>query len=670
MLPSRLVRCLFGLLAGVCVSHAQNLWRPVEPEELALKAPKVEKDADAEVLFWDVHVSYELQSDYPQTVLMHYLRIKVFTERGRDQQSTVSIPYMGKTHISDISGHTIKPDGTVLDLKRDAVFDKDVIKAGGLKVKSKSFAMPGVEPGSIIEYRWKEVHSEQIANYLRLYFQRDIPVEQVTYHLKPLVHWAFPYGLRTASFQANPSRLIKESDGYYATSQTNVPAYRPEPDMPPEDQVRSWMLIYYSEDKKLEPEKYWREVGRETYTRVKPLLKVNGDVKRISAEVIGDASTPEQKIEKLFRYCRTNLKNLYAEGTSAEERLDAKVNKSPADTLKQGAGTSRDINLAFAALATAAGFDARYAKMADRGDAFFDQRFPDDYFLRTYNIAVRVGDNWKFFDPGSSQIPFGMLRWQEEGVSALVTDPKDPVFVTTPQTPAEKSLQKRTGLFKLDADGTLEGEVKVTFTGHEAISRRAYRVGESAAERENQLTEELKQRFGAVEITNVAFDNVDKIDEPLVYRYHIKVPGYAQRTGKRLFLQMGYFERNFAPRFPNAQRRYDVYFPHPWSEQDTVSVQLPDGYELDHAEAPHNFTFGEVGGYEVSVGLTPDHRLIYQRKLTMGKGGQVLYPQKVYPALKSVFDRVHEEDAHTITLKQSGPSAAPATSAKKVSDGQ
>ena len=45
--------------------------------------------------------------------------------------------------------------------------------------------MPSVEPGVIIEYRWKEIRPNQLANNVRLQFQREIPVQFVKYYLKP-----------------------------------------------------------------------------------------------------------------------------------------------------------------------------------------------------------------------------------------------------------------------------------------------------------------------------------------------------------------------------------------------------------------------------------------------------------------------------------------------------
>ena len=59
------------------------------------------------------------------------------------------------------------------------------MKVSGLKLKTKTFAFPGIEPGAIVEYKWKEVISDSSANNMRLQFQRDIPVQSITYRFKP-----------------------------------------------------------------------------------------------------------------------------------------------------------------------------------------------------------------------------------------------------------------------------------------------------------------------------------------------------------------------------------------------------------------------------------------------------------------------------------------------------
>src|SRR5687768_11989450 len=104
--------------------YAQD-WKPVDPAHLALKSPTVEKDADAEAIFWEVRVKDELDGETPRTVFNHYIRIKIFNDRGRESQSTIDIPYLSKNKIRDIAGRTIKAGGTIVELKKDAVFERE-----------------------------------------------------------------------------------------------------------------------------------------------------------------------------------------------------------------------------------------------------------------------------------------------------------------------------------------------------------------------------------------------------------------------------------------------------------------------------------------------------------------------------------------------------------------
>src|ERR1051325_2316520 len=176
--------CLF---ANAAPSSAGDDWRPVDPAHLAMKTPVVEKDADAEAIFWEVRVQDEAEGGDPRTVLSHYIRIKIFTVRGRENHSKVDlIPVTRNTKFKDIAARTIKPDGTIIELQKDAIFEREIVKTSGLKLKAKSFAMPGVEVGAIIEYRWCEIRDDHLTLYERLHFQRDIPVQLVKYYIKPL----------------------------------------------------------------------------------------------------------------------------------------------------------------------------------------------------------------------------------------------------------------------------------------------------------------------------------------------------------------------------------------------------------------------------------------------------------------------------------------------------
>jgi hypothetical protein len=655
-------RYFLFLLVAVCFAlctfeqaRAGDDWRAIEPADLSSKTPVVEKDADAEALFWDVRVSDEVEAGDVRTVLTHYIRIKIFTERGRESQSKVDIPYLSSWQITDIAARTVTPDNRIISLKKEDVFERTIVRSTGLKIKAKSFSMPGVEAGSIIEYRWREVRNDRLANYIRLQFQRDVPVQLVKYHIKPLSLPDFPYGMRMQPFHGENTPFVKEKDGFYATTMEKVPAFHEEARMPPEDQVRPWMLVYYTQDRKLAPAEYWRQRGKEFHEVFKSRTKMSDEVKKASVDAIGDATTPEQRLERLFEFCRSKIKNINddASGMSAEDRAKWKENKTPADTLKRGMGTGQNIDFLFATMAIAAGFEVRMVNLADRSDTFFNPEFPDDYFMTSYDIAVRVGDKWSFFDPATTYVPFGMLRWQEEGEDALISDPKEPTFVKTPMSPPEKSLERRTGKFRLLEDGTLEGDVRIEYTGHLGLDKKEYNDDDSPAEREKTLRDSVKARMSTAEISDIKIENVTDPIKPFVYAYHVSVPGYAQRTGKRLFLQPAFFQHGLAAMFTPSQRHHPIYFNYPWSEKDEIQIELPAGFALDNPDSPAPFESANISRYKVQLAGSADGRkIVYSREFFFGGGGNILFAEQGYSGLKRLFDILHQNDEHTITLKQ------------------
>jgi hypothetical protein len=166
--------------------------------------------------------------------------------------------------------------------------------------------------------------------------------------------------------------------------------------------------------------------------------------------------------------------------------------------------------------------------------------------------------------------------------------------VQTPVASSDKSVQKRTGNFKLTEDGTLEGDVKMEYTGHLAVDRKRQNDDDSPSQREETLRDLIKARMSTAELSDIKVENVTDPDKPFVYAFHVRIPGYAQKTGKRLFIQPGVFQKGIAAMFPSNTRKHQIYFHYLWREEDDISITLPAGFDLDSADVPGPLTAGDV----------------------------------------------------------------------------
>ncbi len=647
---------LLAALPCVAATALAGNWTAPTPAELAMQKCSFDPGADAEALLWEVTVDDSPSGHSQDTVLDHYLRVKIFTDAGADKYSTISIRHSRSSGISLVSARTVAPDGTVSNLRGDAVFKTTELKTSDEELRKTTFAIPNVTAGSIVEYRYRETRHDWLAHYVLLPLQLDVPAAVVRYHIRPVP--STTYEMRYVGLNTGVPQFQPGVGGFYTTSVHVKPAFVEEPYMPPRDQVQAAILVYYSAGQPDSPAKFWHDAGRRDADWFDGMCRANRNMKDVAATVAETNGAPAERLQRLFDWCRRNVDNrtnAAREGRPVDDE-NVRPNRSAADVLAHGAGGDTDVNLLFGALARAAGFDVRLAMAASRTRRFFDPSLMVEVGLDRPLIAVRLDGAWKLFDPGSPTAPFAGLRWPQEGTAALLCDRDSARIIDTPIRPPAYSLTMRQAHFRLDADGTLEGDVHMVLTGHANDTRRRREADESLQQREQDITDRVHERLPTAEVSDVQVET-DLPDTTLRYEetLHVRVPDYATRVGRRLLVQPGVFTHGGTPPFTAHTRRYPICFAYPWAEVDSVWIELPPGFVVDAADQPKPVEVPGVGVYVASARLSPDAReIVYVRQLRFGDGGTICFPRDSYEALRGAFDMFHERDEFTLTLHEPG----------------
>jgi hypothetical protein len=658
---------LIASISSLTLLAGDEAWREVSQAELEMKSPRVEPDADAEAIFWEVRID---DSNSSKLSKKHYLRVKIFTERGRENYSKIDIPYVKGIKIKDISARVIRPDGSIVEIQKNEIFEREIVKTKKLKVKAKSFAIPNLEPGVIVEYRYQEVFDNSGAVGLELEFQRDIPIQTLSYFYKP-------YNKRKPNYQAynfSDTNFVEDEKGFWVAKRLNIPPFKEEPMMPPVNNVRPWMQLqgvdisFFStggafsstfsisiKNPKI-PSLYWSSVSMQYSSLVQFMNKKSKEISKTAEQVVASASTEEEKLRKIYEFTQTQIKNSsFDPALTDDDREKLPRPKKVEDVLKYKVANSMFIDMLFGAMANSLGFETAVVIAPDKRKIFFEPTITtNEDFIQPRCIAVKVGKDWKFFNPGVSVLPYGKLIWYEEDVWALVVGEDSHAWKKTSLTDEKTSVTSRKAVAKLNADGTLEAKINVEVSGQEALSYRLENYDKSASKQEEDLKQEVLGQIKTAEISNLAIENLSDTSKPIVYSYDLKVPNYAQKTGKRLFVQPGIFEFGNQPLFSAAERKYDVAFSYPWSETDTISIKLPEGYSLDNADSP-----GDIGDPQKISSLVikmsidrSNNTLIYNRNFFFGGGGNLVFPMAAYKPVKNLFDEFHKANSHVITLKQ------------------
>ena len=688
--PALLLTLTYLLCLAAQPARAQvaDEWRAVTPAELEMKAPQVEPDADAEAIFWEASLDDRKRKKLSYN---HYVRVKIFTERGRERFSKFDIPFYQGRKVEDVAARVIKPDGTTIEVRPEDIFEREIIKAGKIRIQAKSFAVPGIEPGVIVEYRYKEIIKHDSIDNERLPFQRDIPMQRATYYVRPYEGTTVGFNFRNMP----PMRFVAGSDGFYVGTLTNVPALKEEPLMPPDNEVRRWVHLYYAGNSSSFT---WSLFAYQVSQTLGKIIEPSKEIKQKADELTAGAQTDEEKLRRIYDFTQKNIKNVNFDSSYTEAQLESIKIKDADDVLRRAVGNSIFINWLFASLAKAAGFEVSVVLAGDRSENFFK---PNDTvnpgYLHPAAIAVRLQDQektveekpaeeknveqkpgeekskapakssahassgrstteqkWKYFNPGAPYLSFGRLVWNEEDVYAMLIGERNHQWRRIPLSSAVQSPARRSGKFKLLEDGTLEGLVRLEYEGHQAIARRRAEFKDSPNKREENLKEEIKKRISTAEISDLTIENFADVSKPLTYIFKIRVPNYAQKTGKRLFFQPGFFEYGTNPVFSSATRTHNIYFQYPWSEQDELEIEMPKDFLLDTADSPVDVADAQkIGNLKINIGIDKvNHKIIYRRDFYFGGGGLLLFPVSKYQPLKGLFDAFHKSDTHTITLKQ------------------
>jgi hypothetical protein len=645
---SLLAKCALFSVILFQTAFGGDDWKPVTPADLQIKTPSVEPNADAEALFWEVRVD---DANTDSLILKHYIRIKIFTERGREKYSKVDIPYTKGVKIGNVIARVIKPDGSIVEITKNDIFDREIVRQDKVKVRAKSFAVSGIEPGVIFEYQYQESIGGGIAEDMRMYFQHDVPIRTISYYFKPYT------SVRYLTFNMDENKFEKDKNGFYRATLNNVPAIKEEPYMPPVDEIRKWLLVYYTKSKPSSATDFWSRLGGQIVQNygVKDTLKPDKDIKSAAEQITAGAATQEEKIRKIFDFCKQKVKNIsYDPNLTDDQKDEIKPSKSASDTYKKLQGRASDINELFAALSSALGFETRLAFGGDRSEKFFTVEQAHESFIHFSAVAVKFGNEWRFFSPGDFFLPFGMLDWREESTGVLLLGTKDYLISETPYSVPNNSVERRKGNFKLSEDGTLTGTVRIEYTGNLANERKKDNYKLSQNQQEDNLKEEIKQRLSTAEISSISIENLMDPEKPFAYVFNISVPNYAQKTGRRMFIQPGFFEYGKQPVFQTEDRTYPVFFHFPWSEIDEIIITLPPNFELESPNSPT--PIGDPSGIsKLDIRILLDqatNTLIYRRNFEFGNKGITLFPKNSYPPLKRLFDLFHSSDNHTLTLRQ------------------
>lgn len=383
LLFSRLLLPVLIVVSLFTVPHSEAFlffrgtnWRPVPPEQLSLAEPKIDPEAGIEYLLVDINVNDRNEN----TVYEFYLRYKVFDEKQLEEAGRYYISYERDQIVRNLAARVIRPNGEIHVMEGADVHDQEVLRHRRQRTMQKSFMIPGLEVGSIVEVQYR-ISIPGLAQGLRIPLAMKYPIQHLKVSIAP-----FGYLQNTVTFGHAPlSRLHPEEkpdlnrtpSGMVTLEYDNVSAVMELPFSPPTDLVIPWLRLSYTSAENIRTsDDFWRHWARVYHNfQQRRILPRNRHIRSKAEELIVGAKSDEEKLRILYNYAQNEIRNtgFRGHGYTSDELDKLADNNHAAHTLRRGYGTRSDINHLFASLSGAAGFDVRYAVCSNRSDTFFQR---------------------------------------------------------------------------------------------------------------------------------------------------------------------------------------------------------------------------------------------------------------------------------------------------------
>ena len=644
----------FGLIALLIPT---SLWavnfQPVSPAELTMNSEPKAPGAPAIILFREVDRDDRGQTAHEDV----YFRVKILTEEGR-KYADIEIPFFKEEgSITNIHARTVEPDGTIVNFSGKA-FDKSIVKARGVKYLAKTFTLPDVQVGSILEYYYTVDLSEKLLVNSHWILSNELFTKNARFSLKPYVSSYFPISVRWTWSRLPPgtTQPAEAPNHVINLEASDIPAFQTEDYMPPENEMKSRVDFIYTEDApEREPDKYWKKLGKKRNDQLESFIGKRKAMEQAVAEIVAPGDSPEVKLQKI--YARVQLiRNTSYEEQKSEQEQQRNKEKDPNNVeaiWKKQYGNGQELTWLFLALARAAGFEASGMWLADRSNYFFSPQTMDGRRLDANVVVVKVNGQDVFFDPGAAFTPFGMLPWVETAVQGLKLDKDGGSWLFTSLPPSADSGIKRKAELKLGETGELEGKLTVTYTGLEASQRRVQHRLSDEADRKKFLEDEVREAVPVaceVELTNQP--DWKSSSPSLVAEYNLKVTGWVSGAGRRALLPVGLFSAEEKHLFDHADRVHPIYFAFPFQRADDLTIDLPLGWQISTVPQPQKL---DAKAITYVLETKNDKGTLHLNRVL--NVDVMFLPSNNYATLRKIFQTVRTDDEQQVILQPGATTA-------------
>ncbi|MGM0369840.1 MAG: DUF3857 domain-containing protein [Bacillota bacterium] len=550
------------------------------PEELLKNAPAKDNYPEAGAIYLENETLIDHTGD--QSQIRRRKVIKVFNKRGVEDYGEFKIRFnQSSENIKIVEAKTIKPDGSIIEPKEDAINEITPPEAANASIYSdariKVISMSGVEPGSIVVCEYVKTKDEyaikdEFWNYQL--FQTTDPIEEKKLVVKTPADKKVNYKVRNGDLK--PEITEENNTKTYTWLETDVPAIIKENNMTSLINVAPFIEISTLDN--------WSQISNWYQGLIDEQYQVNDELKSKIEELTADGQSKEDKIEKLYNYVTSQIRYIGLQfGESGYRPYSA------TETFSNKYGVCKEKATLLIAMLREIGVEAEPV-LIRRGSGAIDVDIASPALFN--HLIVYLPDQDKYLDPTSSGTTYGVLPG-DQGKNVLL--PEEDKLEKTPVMDSEKNRTTVNQQVKLMNDGSAKIEFQEQNIGvYGYFYKRGYQRY-TPQKRDEIVKQTVSKTFSNAQIEGIKLSGIEDLAEDFRMEVlNVKVKDYAQKMGDIMSFKPLRFPLQLGNIVAADERDYPIYLGFNRQVLREVEVKIPAGHKVDHLPEEIDFS-NQVG---------------------------------------------------------------------------
>lgn len=607
----------------------------ISDEELQMTSFDQDPEADFVILL-DIGEIY-ISSRFVKTFKYHK-RIKILKESGKENGS-VRLGYYYKEDLVDLEAYSYSPNGDEFELDEDNIMEEQV---GNTKFKK--FDIPGVEVGSVIEYKYTLV-SEYISSLEPWFFQSN--AFTVLSRMDVFLASGFSYNYLKDDWDNYDISYFSERVFHdrkkvmrHSWQAFNIPAIRKEPYMKAESDYYAKILFqlvaFKNQYVQYTYAKTWDDIAESYDHPHKNRKSESGDHRDFMTLYLKNEKSDFEKAKKIYNYIKDNIKTV-----SKDASLDLE------DIFLKKEGRVYDKNMLLLNLLLNEGLSAHPFLISTRDNGIFNDNWPNISQLDKTIVLLEIDNKKYFLDTANKFCPFGYLTPDLDVDKGVKMMDEKAVIMEINATKFDAFWNINTNAH-INDDGSIDAESILEYSGYLAIAKRG-RVDniEDPDGMQDHLISILEDFNVKTDIDTFYYENQDSISKPLILTIKYTLKDAAEITDNLMYLTPPFISgRNKNP-YVRETRNFPVDYSYTYSTKETLTLNFPQGYTMNEKPTESKRRMKRFNYSKIF--LLDENYLECRRNFEIGRKE---FTTNEYPLLKNAYDSIVESDQQIIVLEK------------------